>query len=231
MAGDPVELTALETRFGSGALRTEIRQRLRDAIVEGRLKPGEHIVESRLAKQLGISQTPVREALRELEHMGLVVNQARRGTFVRELTAEDAWEVYTLRAHLETMAARLAVARASDDDVARMSDLMQTMLQAARRDDEEEFTRADAGFHELLCEMSGHKLLLRVWRSIHPLNWTQLTVATLKRDLVELAERHGEILEALRSRDSDAVERAVQQHVLSVGEEVTRDLKWSNRRE
>jgi DNA-binding GntR family transcriptional regulator len=163
--------------------------------------------------------------------MGLVVNQARRGTFVRELSAQDAWEVYSLRAHLETMAARLAVERATHDDLDRMAELMQAMLEAAHREDEEGFIRADAGFHELLCEMSGHKLLLRVWRSIHPLNWTQLSVATLKRGLVELAERHSEILEALRARDADAVERAVQQHVLSVGEEVTRGLERSTVRE
>src|ERR671932_592147 len=78
-----------------GLLRDDVRQHLREAILRGRLKPGQRIVESRLARELGVSQAPVREALRELEQMGLVVNHTRRGTFVRELSPHDAWEMYT----------------------------------------------------------------------------------------------------------------------------------------
>src|SRR5947209_19061185 len=98
-----VERSRRDSPLGGQSLRAEVRERLRQAIMQGELKPGEQIVESRLARQLGISQAPVREALRELEQMGLVVNHMRRGTFVRELTAQDAWEMYTLRAQLESM--------------------------------------------------------------------------------------------------------------------------------
>jgi DNA-binding GntR family transcriptional regulator len=66
---------------------------------------------------------------------------------------------------------------------------------------------------------------MRMWRSIHPLNWTQLTVAVLHRDLVELAERHRDIVDALRTRDAEAVDRAVQHHLLAVGEQVVHDLE------
>jgi DNA-binding GntR family transcriptional regulator len=193
--------------------------------MQGELKPGEQIVESRLARQLGISQAPVREALRELEQMGLVVNHMRRGTFVRELTAQDAWEMYTLRAQLESMAARLALPHLTDADMDEMERLIEAMVEAGRTGNAEELTSADAHFHEFLCERSGHKLLMRMWRSIHPLNWTQLTVAVLHRDLVELAERHRDIVDALRTRDAEAVDRAVQHHLLAVGEQVVHDLE------
>jgi DNA-binding GntR family transcriptional regulator len=224
---DGVDALTLDTPLGGQSLRADVRERLRQAIMQGNLKPGEQIVESRLARQLGISQAPVREALRELEQMGLVVNHARRGTFVREFTAKDAWEMYTLRAQLESMAARLALPRVSNTDLDEMEHLIQAMADAGRRGDPDEMTRVDARFHEFLCERSGHKLLLRMWRSIHPLNWTQLTVAVLHRDLVELAERHREILDALRARDAEAVDRAVQNHLLAVGEEVVRDIDTS----
>jgi DNA-binding GntR family transcriptional regulator len=224
MLTDAIDSSRLDSPLGGQSLRAEVRERLRQAIMHGELKPGEQIVESRLARQLGISQAPVREALRELEQMGLVVNHTRRGTFVRELTPQDAWEMYTLRAQLESMAARLALPHLTDGDLSEMERLIEAMLRAGRSGNSEELTVADARFHEVLCERSGHKLLLRMWRSIHPLNWTQLTVAVLHRDLVELAERHRDIVDALRTRNADAVERAVQHHLLAVGEEVIRDL-------
>jgi DNA-binding GntR family transcriptional regulator len=225
MLTDAVERSRLDSPLGGQSLRAEVRERLRQAIMQGELKPGEQIVESRLARQLGISQAPVREALRELEQMGLVVNHMRRGTFVRELTAQDAWEMYTLRAQLESMAARLALPHLTDADMDEMERLIEAMVEAGRTGNAEELTSADAHFHEFLCERSGHKLLMRMWRSIHPLNWTQLTVAVLHRDLVELAERHRDIVDALRTRDAEAVDRAVQHHLLAVGEQVVHDLE------
>src|SRR5919205_3173807 len=98
MLPDLVNGSTLDAPLAGQSLRAEVRERLRRAIMQGTLKPGEQIVESRLARQLGISQAPVREALRELEQLGLVVNHSRRGTFVRKFTPEDAWEMYTLRA-------------------------------------------------------------------------------------------------------------------------------------
>jgi DNA-binding GntR family transcriptional regulator len=225
MLTDAVERSRLDSPLGGQSLRAEVRERLRQAIMQGELKPGEQIVESRLARQLGISQAPVREALRELEQMGLVVNHMRRGTFVRELTAQDAWEMYTLRAQLESMAARLALPHLTDADMDEMERLIEAMVEAGRTGNAEELTSADAHFHEFLCERSGHKLLMRMWRSIHPLNWTQLTVAVLHRDLVQLAERHRDIVDALRTRDAEAVDRAVQHHLLAVGEQVVHDLE------
>ena len=225
MLPDLVNGSMLDAPLAGQSLRAEVRERLRRAIMQGTLKPGEQIVESRLARQLGISQAPVREALRELEQMGLVVNHTRRGTFVRELSPHDAWEMYTLRAQLESMAARLALPHLTDADFDAMEQLIDAMAEAGRQGDVDALTTADARFHEYLCERSGHRLLLRTWRSIHPLNWTQLTVAVLNRDLVELAERHREILDALRGRDIAAIQRAVEHHLMSVGEEVIRDLE------
>lgn len=193
--------------------------------MSGSLQPGDRIVESRLARELGISQTPVREALRELEQMGLVVSHPNRGSSVRKIEARDAYEMYTLRAHLEVMAIGLAIDQVADEDIAALDQLIDAMLDAADNDDRDTLTELDTRFHEFICERSGHRLLLKTWQAISPLNWTMLTVIRLKdRDPRELAERHRPVVEAIRARDRDAAQSAIREHVMILGERVVEDL-------
>ncbi len=240
----PTETLAPTYRQAGRPLREDVREYLRDAILHGQLKPGEQIVETRLARQFGVSaeldafkwagaivaetdtQTAnTAEALRELEQIGLVEHRARRGTFVREITRSGAWEVYTLRAHLEVMAVRLAAERLTDDDLTTLERLIDEMVEAGRKGDRQRLTWCDVRFHELLCECSGHQLLLRTWRGVNPLSWTLFTLTILRdRDLVEIAERHRPILEALRARDPDAAERAINDHILQLGKDVREGL-------
>lgn len=210
----------------SPSLRHDVRNHLRNLIFDGTLQPGDRIVESRLARELGISQTPVREALRELEQMGLVVSFPNRGSSVRTVAPRDADEMYTLRAHLEAMAIALALPRMSTQDLATLDALIDDMIAAGDDDDPDLLTELDTRFHEFICERSGHDLLLRTWQGISPLNWTMMTVIRLKdRNLRELAERHRPIVEALRSGDVDQAQEAVREHVLVLGERVVRDLE------
>lgn len=210
----------------SPALRHDVRNHLRNLIYDGTLQPGDRIVESRLARELGISQTPVREALRELEQMGLVVSYPNRGSSVRQIAPQDADEMYTLRAHLEAMAITLALPNLTDEDLATMDGLIDGMVEAGVDENPELLTELDTRFHEFICERSGHGLLLRTWQGISPLNWTMMTVIRLKdRNLKELAERHRPIVDALRARDSEKAVQAIREHVLVLGEKVVRDLE------
>lgn len=210
----------------SPALRHDVRNHLRNQIFDGTLQPGVRIVESRLARELGISQTPVREALRELEQMGLVVSYPNRGSSVRRIEPQDAEEMYTLRAHLEAMAIDLALPKITNDDLATLDSLIDGMIEAGENQDPELLTELDTRFHEFILERSGHRLLLRTWQSISPLNWTMMTVIRLKdRNLRELAERHRPIVDALRTGNSEKAELAIREHVLVLGERVVRDLE------
>jgi DNA-binding GntR family transcriptional regulator len=210
----------------SPGLRHDVRDHLRNQIFDGTLQPGDRIVESRLARDLGISQTPVREALRELEQMGLVVSYPNRGSSVRRVEPKDAEEMYVLRAHLEVLAIDLAIPRLTDDDLVTMDGFIEDMIAAARADDPERLTELDTGFHEFILTCSGNSLLLKTWQGISPLNWTMMTVIRLKdRNLVELAERHRPIVEALRVRDQEQAEKAIRDHVLVLGERVVRELE------
>jgi DNA-binding GntR family transcriptional regulator len=210
----------------SPALRHDVRNHLRNQIFDGTLQPGARIVESRLARELGISQTPVREALRELEQMGLVVSFPNRGSSVRKVQPRDAAEMYTLRAHLEEMAIRLALPRLTNDDITALDAMVDAMVVAAHDSDPDRLTEIDTQFHEEIMTHADHGLLLRTWQGISPLNWTMMTVIRLRnRNLVELAERHRPVVDALRARDEERAVREIRDHVLVLGERVVRELE------
>ena len=114
-------------------LREEIRERLIDDILSGRLTPGTRIVETRLAQELDVSQAPVREALRDLELFGFVTSSPFRGTQVREISPEDLLEIYPIRAALEAVGARAAATRIDEETLSRLEALIVTMREAAAK--------------------------------------------------------------------------------------------------
>src|SRR5216117_2176442 len=115
--------------------REEIREKLIDDIISGRLAPGSRIVETRLAQQFGVSQAPVREALRDLELFGFVVCSPFRGTQVRKISTEDLLEIYPIRAALESVAAKAAATRIDEATLKHLDGLIAAMRKAARRND------------------------------------------------------------------------------------------------
>ena len=115
--------------------REEIREQLIEDILNGKLPPGARIVETRIAQQFGVSQGPVREALRDLELFGFVVSSPFRGTQVRQISTEDLLEIYPIRAALEAVAAREAALRLDDATLAHLEELIDVIRDAVRRDD------------------------------------------------------------------------------------------------
>ena len=194
-------------------LRDEVRERLMEDILSGKLQPGERIVETRVAKELGLSQTPVREALRDLELLGFVVTSAFRGATVRRVSPEDWAEIYPIRAALEGVAARAAAARISDDDVRHLRGLIETMRSASQRGDKHATIAADIEFHAHIVELSENRVLKQLWQSLRLATTTFLTVSVTHRPLQELAERHTVVLEALVSRDGAVAEAAMRSHI------------------
>ena len=116
-------------------LRDQVKSYLTNAILSGVYKPGERLVETRIAQQLGVSQAPVREAIRELELLGFLKSEPFRGASVRQLSTDELLEIYPVRAALEGVAARAAVTRLTEDDFAHLSELLGKMLAAAATTD------------------------------------------------------------------------------------------------
>ncbi len=218
-------MTAPTSPIGRRVLREEIKEYLIDQILRGALKPGDRIVETRVAQQLGVSQTPVREALRDLELFGFVVSSPFRGTQVREVSPEDLVEIYPIRAALEGVAARYAATRIDDAALARLEELLGQMRDAAARDDARAHTAADVEFHRTIVEASGNRLLRQFWDSMRLATTTFLTFAVARRSLADLAERHRPLLEALRARDPEAAEEAMRRHIEEPGEWVSAALE------
>src|SRR3954469_13927185 len=137
--------------------RDEIREKLIDAILTGRIAPGTRIVETKLAQQFGVSQAPVREALRDLALYGFVVNSPFRGTQVRSITPDELLEIYPIRAALEGVAAAAAAPRMDEATLNQLEELIDTMRDAAARDDHWAQVNADGAFHHTIITAAGNR--------------------------------------------------------------------------
>jgi DNA-binding GntR family transcriptional regulator len=198
--------------------REEIREKLIEDILNGRLAPGSRIVETRIAAQFGVSQGPVREALRDLELFGFVVCSPFRGTQVRQISTDDLLEIYPIRAALEGVAARTATLALNDHMVAQLEDILGTMREAAARDDAHAQAGADAAFHHVIIKAAGNRMLEHVWQSMRLSITTCVTYAVTHRSLHEITERHVPLLAALQSRDPNVAEAEIRKHIEEPGE-------------
>jgi DNA-binding GntR family transcriptional regulator len=190
--------------------RDQIKDVLLERILNGVLQPGERIVETRLARELGVSQGPVREALRELESLRLVVSEPFVGVRVRAVTPEELGEIYPVRSGLEEVAARTAPARLGGD-VRALEREIEAMRRIAATGETHAFMLRDVGFHRLIVEASGNRTLLELWTSLHVEARSMITVIR-HGDLDAIAESHVPILEAVRARDAERTAAALREH-------------------
>jgi DNA-binding GntR family transcriptional regulator len=205
-------------------LADQVKDRLLEEILAGRYAPDERIVETQVARELGTSQAPVREALRGLAALGVVEITPFRGARVRRPTRRELLEAYAVRSALETLAARLAVPMMSDADLAKLGGFMDAMQAAARADDGHAVAEADAQFHGRIVEIADNSTLEKVWRSLEPFSRTYLTLVVPGADPQWSADLHTPILAALRARDVDAVVTALEHHFADVAANMARRL-------
>jgi len=193
-------------------LADQVKERLLESILDGSYPPDSRIVETAVAKELGTSQAPVREALRGLEALGIVEITPFRGARVRRLDTAELLEAYVVRSAIEVLGARLAVARLTDDDVAALLRIGEDMRHAADAGDGRALAIVDASFHEKIMLLSGNGTLLRVWRSLEPMSRTYITLVGPNSDPQWTCGLHDPILEGIRRRDADAVVQAIEAH-------------------
>lgn len=206
-------------------LSEEVYKRLRSSILLGDLPAGSRIVEADVARQMAISRSPVREAVRRLEQEAMVKYVPRRGTIVVGLSREDVADAYQLRAYLEAYGARLAATRANDASLGQLLQLIERMREYAAAEDLERLVAADVEFHQEMCRAAGSRQLLQAWQALNP---AQLTMITGLRvgdlSLEQIAERHWPIVAALKSRKPDVAESIIRAHILELGDRVLAGL-------
>jgi DNA-binding GntR family transcriptional regulator len=202
--------------FGRTILREQVRDLLLERVVSGFYPPGSRLVETRIAEELGISQAPVREALRDLEQLGCVVHEPFRGCSVRELSIADLLEAFPVRSALEGVAARLAARSIDDGELARLESLIEEMRTAGRAGDAAAESGADAAFHATIVGAARNAVLARQWEQLQPHARTFLSLSLPASARGTVADRHLPILEALRRRDPQAAEAAMHEHLEDV---------------
>jgi DNA-binding GntR family transcriptional regulator len=207
-------------------LADEVKDRLLQDILAGRYPPHSRIVETTVARELGISQAPVREALRGLEATGVVEILPFRGARVRRPTTEELLEAITIRAELEALGARLAVPRLSDADLEDLLAHGEQLRRAADTGDAHALAIADASFHGRIIRASGNATLVRLWQSLEPFSRTYITAAIPGVDVHWTAALHWPILDALRERDPGGVVHALREHFQKAGAKI--DAGWSD---
>jgi DNA-binding GntR family transcriptional regulator len=211
-------------RLSRSVLADQVKERLLADILDGRHPPGSRIIETKVARELGTSQAPVREALRGLEALGVVEITPFRGSRVRRPSRREIIEAYAVRSALEGLAASLAVPRMTDADIAGLAGHLEAMRSAARDDDGHGVAEADAQFHGRIVELADNDTLLKVWRSLEPFSRTYITLVIPGADPQWSADLHAPILEALERRDAEGVVSALARHFDEVSDNMAR--RW-----
>jgi DNA-binding GntR family transcriptional regulator len=193
-------------------LSAQVKDRILQWILEGELAPGSRIVETRVARELGVSQAPVREALRDLATLGLVEMQAYRGARVRKPTKQELVEAMEVRAELEAMAAAQAARTINEECLRELRGLIDQMHEHAEQGDAHGHALRNTEFHATVMRAAGNQTLERIWKMLEPFARTYVTASVPGIDLDWLGSRHFAILNALEAHDPEAAAEAMREH-------------------
>jgi DNA-binding GntR family transcriptional regulator len=195
-------------------LREVVSETMRDAIVNGTLKPGERLMEIQLAEELGVSRTPVREAIRKLELEGFVVMIPRRGTYVAGLSIKDINEVFEIRTALDVLAAGLAAERITEEELEQMERLMVEIGEHIDKGDMEAIIALDSEFHDVLYKASRNDRLVGIINNLREqfTRFRSISIAYPGR-LKNTLEEHRHLVEAIAQRNPDVAQQLAREHM------------------
>lgn len=195
-------------------LRDVVFKTLRQAILTGELKPGERLMEIHLANRLGVSRTPIREAIRMLELEGLVTMIPRKGAEVSRISKQDISDVLEVRASLDALAVRLCCERITDEEISRLEDAATAFSKAIASGDLTEVARADVDFHDIIVEASQNKRLVQMVNNLAERVYRyRLEYIKDKSSHKNLIKEHREILDFIKAGDARNAEEAIISHV------------------
>jgi DNA-binding GntR family transcriptional regulator len=191
---------------------------LEEAILSGKMRPGDRLIEIWLAEHLKVSRTTVREALLMLERQGYVVSEPRRGTFVTRLAREDALDLCYNRALLESFAVGVGYRRIDESVLSRMAEYVDQMRRCRLPDDVPQLIQIDLAFHRPLVEASGSRRLIELWSSLNG-QIGALVLRSLEEQhaqIEDVAVFHERLLDAIACGDPDIAKRGVLDHYVRV---------------
>ena len=208
------DLTSIMTEYQYMPLRDVVCHTLRRGIMQGDLKPGERLMEIKLANRLGVSRTPIREAIRMLELEGLVVMIPRKGAQVAEITEKDLKDVLEVRMGLEELAVKFACQRITEEQLDNLYHASRKFEEAVKREDLTELAQADVDFHDLIYKATGNERLVQLLNNIREQMY-RYRVEYLKDEEIRgsLVQEHDTLLEKLSQRDLEGAKQVTQSHI------------------
>lgn len=216
-------------RKAAAPLRRQVVDELRQSIIAGKLGPGARLVERELISMMGVSRTVIREALRQLESEGLIAIIPNKGPVVRELTLDEAKDLYSIRAVLEGLAARLFVQKAGDEQVEKLEKALEAIGDAYSGGDPEVILETKNRFYDVLFEGAGSETLSSMIGSLHGRiwRWRALGLSHPQRSAersIESMRGLRAMIAAIKARNADLAERIIRAEVTEAAAEVTRLL-------
>ncbi len=207
-------------------LREVISETLREAIVAGTLKPGERLMEIQLAEELGVSRTPVREAIRKLELEGFVVMIPRRGTYVADLSIKDVNEVFEIRTALDILAAGLAVERITEEELEQLERVLVEIGEYIEQNDIEKIVAADGRYHDILYRASRNDRLVGIINNLREqfTRFRSISMAYPGR-IKNTVEEHRQLVEAIAQRDIALAQRLAREHMENAEQTLLLDMQ------
>ena len=208
---------ARETDLSSGndvSLRNKVFKYIKAQIINGHYQPGESLVESKLADELGVSRTPIREAIRLLELEGLVETIPNKGAIVLGISDKDVEDIYAIRKLIEGLAARWAAERINAVDKKELQKTIDLMEFYAQKGDLDELADLDNKFHQIIYEASGSKILNLTLSNLHQyVQLARLESLRVPNRLKKTLSEHRAILDSFLSGDLEEAEKALTEHV------------------
>lgn len=199
------------------SLSGKVFRTLREGILSGKYKENDELREVSIGKELGVSRTPVREALRQLELEGLVTIIPNRGTYVNGISAEDVRDIYMIRSRLEGLAARLATTRISEEQLDEMEEMLLLSEFYRKKGMTEQLAQLDGKFHVILYEACGSRMLQHLLTDFHRYVELARQKSVRTEDRAEKSiKEHMEILNAMKEKDEEKAEKLMERHIRHV---------------
>ncbi len=212
-------------------LREVIFNTLREAIIVGELKPGERLMEVQLAEKMGVSRTPVREAIRKLELEGLVLMLPRKGARVADLSVKDIMDVLEVRSTLDGLASGLSAERITADEIKELKHHLSQFISYVEKSNLQGSIKKDVEFHDIIYRSSRNDKLIQISNNLRE-QVQRFRVVYMKdySSTKELVKEHTEICDAITSRDSVAARECAQRHIKNQEEAIIRSVKQTQPR-
>lgn len=206
-------------------LRELVCETIRQAIITGIFSPGERLMEIQLADEMGVSRTPVREAIRKLEQEGFVVMIPRRGTYVADISIKDIAEIYEIRTSLDMLAAGLAAERITPEELANMNRYLVEISKAANIMDMDKIVELDTAFHDVLYTASRNERLHGIIYNLRD-QLTSIRGRSMSYPgrMSETMDEHRALVDSIAARDVERAQRAARIHMENAERTLMRSL-------